>query len=615
MNVFYEEEGGFKVGAILADSGTSLQVEAAHGKRSKIKATAVLLRFEEPVLSAFTEAAQNAADGIELDFLWQCCGADEFAFDILGKEYFGHAPTALEAAGLLLRLHSAPMYFYKKGRGRYRAAPVEALQAALASVEKKRLQAEQKQRYVEELRACRLPEAFRPLLSKLLYAPDRNSLEWKALDAVCQELKLSPQRLLEKCGALASPHDYHLNRFLFEYFPGGAGFDAPPAVDVPGDLPLAQVEAFSIDDETTTEIDDAFSVTALANGNTRIGIHIAAPALGIAPGSPLDDMARARLSTVYFPGAKFTMLPAPAIDAFSLTAGGARPALSLYAEVDGAGSIVATESRSERVPILANLRHSELDEAFNADTLAAGEIVHDYGRQLVRLWQFAQGLQAARGKADAEGGQRAEYNFYVEDGRVRIVQRRRGTPVDKVVSELMIYANAQWGLQLAGAGYAAIYRAQTGGLARMTTVPTPHDGLGVAQYAWASSPLRRYVDLINQRQLLALLAGAPAPYRAGDEALLMALRDFELAYDAYAEFQRTMERYWCLRWLEQESVTTVDATVIRDNLVRLDRLPLVMRIASLREAVAGERVRLVLSRIDPWELTLHGEFDTKVSDR
>ena len=615
MNVFYEEEGGFKVGAILADSGTSLQVEAAHGKRSKIKATAVLLRFEEPVLSAFMEAAQNAADGIELDFLWQCCGADEFAFDILGKEYFGHAPTALEAAGLLLRLHSAPMYFYKKGRGRYRAAPVEALQAALASVEKKRLQAEQKQRYVEELRACRLPEAFRPLLSKLLYAPDRNSLEWKALDAVCQELKLSPQRLLEKCGALASPHDYHLNRFLFEYFPGGAGFDAPPAVDVPGDLPLAQVEAFSIDDETTTEIDDAFSVTALANGNTRIGIHIAAPALGIAPGSPLDDMARARLSTVYFPGAKFTMLPAPAIDAFSLTAGSARPALSLYAEVGGAGAIVATESRSERVPILANLRHSELDEAFNADTLAAGEIVHDYGRQLVRLWQFAQGLQAARGKADAEGDQRAEYNFYVEDGRVRIVQRRRGTPVDKVVSELMIYANAQWGLQLAGAGYAAIYRAQTGGIARMTTVPTPHDGLGVAQYAWASSPLRRYVDLINQRQLLALLAGAPAPYRAGDEALLMALRDFELAYDAYAEFQRTMERYWCLRWLEQESVTTVDATVIRDNLVRLDRLPLVMRIASLRDAVAGERVRLVLSRIDPWELTLHGEFDTKVSDR
>ena len=99
MNVFYEEEGGFKVGAILADNATSLQVEAPHGKRSKIKASAVLLRFDTPPLSAFMEAAQCAADGIDVDFLWQCCGPDEFAFDALGREYFGHAPGALEAAG------------------------------------------------------------------------------------------------------------------------------------------------------------------------------------------------------------------------------------------------------------------------------------------------------------------------------------------------------------------------------------------------------------------------------------------------------------------------------------------------------------------------------------
>ena len=127
MNVFYEEDGGFKVGAILADNDSSLQDEAPHGKRSKIKSSAVMLRFDQPALAAFMDAAQRTAAEIDIDFMWECCGADEFAFETLGREYFGHAPSALESAGLLLRLHGAPMYFYKKGKGRYKAAPAEAL--------------------------------------------------------------------------------------------------------------------------------------------------------------------------------------------------------------------------------------------------------------------------------------------------------------------------------------------------------------------------------------------------------------------------------------------------------------------------------------------------------
>ena len=614
MNVFYEEEGTFKTGVILADNDTSLQVEAPHGKRSKIKASAVLLRFDQPVLPAFGEAAQRAAEDLDVDFLWQCCGADEFSFEVLGKEYFGHAPSALEAAALLHKLHGAPMYFYKKGKGRYKAAPAEALKAALASVEKKRLQAAQKQRWSDEFTAGRLPAELAPLVAKLLYAPDKNTLEWKALEGACEQLKLTPVRVLANCGALASAHEYHLNRFLFEHFPRGAGFGDLPPVTAPADLPMAAVRAFSIDDETTTEIDDAFSVTPLANGNVQVGIHIAAPALGIAPGSAIESIARERLSTVYFPGRKITMLPDSAVKAFTLTGGEVCCALSLYAEVTADGAVIATRSLCERVPVAANLRHGVLEALFNADTLAAGVVEHEFGSELKFLWQFARRLQAARGKADIEGEkQRTEYNFYVEADRVRIVERKRGSPVDKVVSELMIYANAEWGGQLASAGYTAVYRAQSNGVARMTTVAARHDGLGVAQYAWSSSPLRRYVDLINQRQLLALFAGQSAPYRAGDADLLAVLREFELAYDAYAEFQRNMERYWCLRWIEQENATSLAATVIRDNLVRCDRVPLVLRVPSLHDVRVGDRVQLSVSRLDLWELTLHAEFEPFVS--
>ncbi len=181
MNVFYEEEGSFRIGAILADNDTSLQVQAPHGKRSKVKASNVLFRFNEP-LAGFMEGAQKAAADMDLDFLWECCAQEEFSYDKLARDYFGHTPAPGELAAVLLRLHSAPMYFYRKGRGRYRPAPPEALKAALASVERKRQQAALQAQYVEQLRRFELPEAFRPRLAELLYKPDRSTVEVKALE-------------------------------------------------------------------------------------------------------------------------------------------------------------------------------------------------------------------------------------------------------------------------------------------------------------------------------------------------------------------------------------------------------------------------------------------------
>lgn len=616
MNVFYEEEGVFKVGAILADNTTSLQVEAIHGKRSKIKAASVLLRFDAPPLPEFMQFAQKTADDLDLNFLWECCTSDtEFVSDVLAADYFGHLPNPVEAAAVLIRLHAAPMYFYKKGKGRYKAAPPEALKAALAGQEKKRLQAEQQSRYVQSLAAFTLPDEFRPLLSDLLYQPDKNTVEWKALDATCTAAKLNVPRLLEKCGAIPSSHDYHFNRFLLEYFPEGTGFgslDAAAELNDPVDLPVAEVIAFSIDDATTTEIDDAFSVTALSLGSFRIGIHIAAPALGIMPKSSLDEVMVKRLSTVYLPGNKITMLPESAIHHYTLGEERLCPALSMYLDVADDFTITATHSRIEQVKIAANLRHDTLAEHFNEYTLAGDTLNHPFGKELRSLWNFACKMEVRRGKANDSNNDKIDYSFNIKDDRVTISERRRGSPIDKVVSELMIYVNTEWGKQLADGGVAGIYRSQNSGKVKMSTSPAPHQGLGVSQYAWISSPLRRCVDLINQRQLIALLRREKPPYTRESDELLVVLRDFEAIYEAYGDFQRSMERYWCLRWLLQENISTTGAQVLKENLVKLDRLPLVLRVPSLPDMPPETHIELEISQVDLLELTCNAKFLRKL---
>ena len=611
--VFYEEDGGFKVGVVMADNDTSLQVEAPHGKRSKIKSSAVMLRFDQPSLTEFMPLVDKESQSLDVDFLWECCGENEFAFADLGRDYYGHAPTAVESAAVLTRLHSAPMYFYKRGKGRYKAAPEDALKAALAGTERKRQQEALKAQYAQALQKGELPEAFKPVLQDIIYKPDKNSLEYKALDAAAAAAKQTPLQVLANAGGILSTHDYHLNAFLFEYFPDGTQFPALEIAPFANNLPLTNVSAFSIDDASTTEIDDAFSVTRLANGNVQIGIHIAAPALGIALNDAADRIARQRLSTIYMPSNKITMLPDAVIEQFTLSEGRTAPALSLYLTFAGDDyTLIESQTRLESVSIKHNLRHDQLDEHFTEANINGGVGDYPYKQELLILWKVAHKLEAARGKAEA-GPPPLDYNFYIENDHVRIVPRLRGSPIDKVVSELMIKANAEWGQRLAEANIAAIYRTQGNSKVSMSIEPGGHQGLGVSHYAWASSPLRRYVDLVNQRQLIAWVNGTPPIYSRTSDELGAAIRDFEIAYDAYADVQRKLERYWCLRYLQQEKIEVAKASVLRESLVRFTGLPLVCRVPSLPNLPFGTDVEVEVGAIDLWAIEVTCRFKSKLS--
>lgn len=606
MNVFFEEDGSFKVASIMTEAQGSLQIESVTGKRSKVKASNVLMRFETP-LAGFMDAANAEANTLDVDFLWECCTEPEFGFEAFAQDYYGRKPTPIEAAAVAIKLHSAPVYFNRKGKGRYKAAPAEILKAALAGLEKKRLLAEKMAGYVLQLKARVMPDELMQKLDMLLYDPDKNAFEYKTLEAAAADLHLSHLKLLQSCGAIPSAQDFHLGAFLREHFAKGTDFKDYEVAPIPADLPMADAVAFSIDDSTTTEIDDAFSIKQLADGITRVGIHIAAPALGVAPDSPLDKEVMQRLSTVYMPGNKITMLPELAIRPFSLDAGHTKPVLSLYLHVNAELVITQRDTKVELINIADNLRHDALEPFFNESTLEA-DSGHPYWAKLLYLFNLAESLEKARGKYDPTKPPQIDYNFYVNDGKVSIVGRHRGSPMDKLVAELMIEANNQWGALLATHVVPGLYRAQSGGKVYMTTKAEPHQGLGVAQYAWSTSPLRRAVDLINQRQIISVVQNIEPAYPQNSEALTMHMRNFELTYQAYSEFQLRMERYCCLQYLIQENVETIHATVWRENLVRLDNLPYMTKVYGLPELKPGTRVSLQVQEADTLLIELRTKF-------
>ena len=602
MNIFYEESGQFKVASIVQKNDATYQVDTQHGKRTKVKANNVFAEFDGD-MAAFLENAQAQAADIDTDLLWEVCGEEEFSAEAIAEEYYGHAPTKTELAATLIALYAAPMYFYKKAKGVFKAAPEETLKQALAAIERKKQQDAQIDAWAEALKRGEMPSEIVADLKTILHAPDKQSLTYKAFTKAADELKISAYELAKKTGGITSIPQYLQDGFEIKYFPKGTGFPDLPLPEMP-DLPKANVTAFSIDDESTTEVDDALSLADLGNGMKRVGIHIAAPSLAIKQGDKMEKNIMERLSTVYFPGGKITMLPENWIAAFSLDAGAYRPAVSIYFDVDSEFNVGEPTCKIEAVNIAENLRIQTIEPHFNAETGLdeAGEMMFAHHQDLIWFHQFAVALQKARGKYEPDRAPQYDYSIELDEaGKVSVVRRERGSPIDMLVSEMMILANSTWAQMLHDNDLPGLFRVQPAGKVRMSTKSEPHIGMGVQHYGWFTSPLRRAADYINQKQLLSLIDDSAEPlFQQSDAELFAALRDFDTAYAAYADFQRQMEAYWSLVYLQQQGTSELTATILKEDLVRIEGLPLVTRATGIPfDALPKTQVLLKITELDP----------------
>ena len=646
MFALFDDAGKFLAGRVMSEADSSMQIELDSGKRVKVKAANVLLKFAKPSpAELIAQAAAQAAD-IDTDLVWEVAPEEDFGFDELAREYFSDSADAVQQAAMLMRLFETPHYFHRRGKGRFKKAPEDILKQALVAIERKKQIALQIEQWAQELAAGQCPAPIKEQLYKILFKPDKNGAEYKAVVEAAKQAQRAPLDLLKGAGAIDSPYQFHWKRFLFENFPKGTGFPALEAPPIKDELPVSAAQAFSIDDSMTTEIDDALSVQGLGSGTVVFGIHIAAPSLAILPGSPIDGVARGRMSTVYMPGHKITMLPDDVVQTYTLQEGRDCPAVSLYVTFDEATlAVQSSETKLERVPIAHNLRHDKLDDLITpewlagvANTAAAPELTA-LQPQLAFLWRLAQHLKAQREvvRGKPETFNRPDYTFKL-DGvsgaepqgteQVTIGTRKRGAPLDLIVAEAAIVANSTWGNMLAEHGVPGIYRSQAslapGVKVRMGTKALPHAGIGVKSYAWATSPLRRYTDLVNQWQIIACArhgktAALAAPFKPKDADLFSIISSFDGAYSAYNGYQAGMERFWTLKYVEQNHITELTATVFKEGpggsfLVRADELPLVFPVLGAQNLPRGARIRVRLGEVDEITLDVHGSLIERLDD-
>jgi exoribonuclease II len=621
--VEFLDEGRLKPGLVVREQGDQLAVTEAGGRERSIARNLVLLRYPERKVTRETLAAAVATleaeraqltAKLDLNLLWEVVHEHERSFgaEELAELFFGRR-SACATSVMLEALFNDRLYFVRRHL-EFAARSAEQVERLRVQYDKVRLRSEASRhtrnliRGVLEEGLVVPPEEAAPLIAELrryLENPFTRSRDLTAMiEAAVTDIAPAEAayEILERLGAPLPGPRFVIIGGVRTGFPEAAIIAADQAV-VPPRSAGDDTAAVTIDDYDTVEVDDALSCEALADGGLRVRVHIALVADFVDINGPIDREAAARATTVYLPEATIRMLPDPiACNAASLIAGEERHVLTTDVRLSATGEIAGYSIYPSRIRIAARLSYDACDALLMAESETA------QATAVRRMNDAASRLRERRRLAGALLVHRREPKIKVSaDGEIELTIIDNMSPSRQLVAELMVlsnYAAARWA---ADHRVPIIYRVQPtmgGDFAtqrpRLSLHPEFHAGVGLEYYAQVSSPIRRYMDLVLQRQLLAALAEPPTLAYQADE-LLTVLANAEAAEAEGKELERHAKRYWILRYLERNALgLPLEAIALRDGAsAELDAYAIRGSLHGAPNLTSQSRIMVRIARVEP----------------
>jgi exoribonuclease-2 len=585
--VEYLDEGRLRPALVVREQGAQLAITEAGGRERTIARDLVLLRHPElktsrenlaETLTVLGDERTRLAAELDLNLLWEIVHEQgrNFSADELAELFFGRR-SATATSAMFEALFNDSLYFVRRHM-EFLARSPEQVERLRVQYDKVRLRSESSRKTRNLVRGIleqgAPPEEVGPLAAELTRYLENPFTRNRELTAILESSvsDITPAEaayeILERLDAAPLGPRFVVIGGVRTEFSEAAQLEAQGIA--PPERKFSDVEgSVTIDDDDTVEIDDAISCEPLADGGMRVRVHIALVADFVLKGGPMDKEAAARGATVYLPEATIRMLPdRVACDAASLIAGHQKHVLTTDALLSGTGELLEYSIYPAKVRISARLSYDRAD-VFIAGT--ASEAGNGAAGTVRLMYEAAMKLREKRRASGALLVQRREPKIKVSGGEIEFRLLDTSSPSRELVAEFMVLSNHVAARFAAENRIPIIYRVQpgSGDLAmqrpRLSLYPEYHAGIGLDYYTQVSSPIRRYMDLVLQRQLLAALSnGSSPPYEA--EELLAVLATAENAEAEGKELERRARRYWTLRYLELQALNRpLKATVLRDG--------------------------------------------------
>ncbi len=647
-------------GVCLDDTGTRLHIFTINGREVNTNANRLLHASSYcvaagsskddlvQVMRQFCQKQRELTHHVDVQLLWEHLRGEGEVFDTgyLSRIVFGDYADSDHAAAVLLALLEDRLHF-KLHCGQFKINTPEQV----AAIRIKRERDAQRQRIIEggsiwlesvlsgKSTCGERPELFIQLLKEFILfgseAPD-----YQLTREILDQAKITDPKtcfdILVKLGVYDVDENLCVARYnIPTEWSASVGREAEALMCAQNGIirntqrrDLTQMPIFSIDDVITRDIDDAISFEKLPGGFCRVGIHITDAASHIQSASALDREAEQRATSIYLPEGKIPMLPPPlSEELLSLQEGKPRAAVSFLVTLQPTGEIVHSEVVLTIIQVSRKMSYEEVDAE-----LARDQIFND-------LYQIASARLEKRKQAGALVLSIPELQVTVDSRKhIQVGIRERTTPSQIIVSECMILANYLAAQFFRDNKIPALYRKQ--GCPRESVAidaapslfqlvrqrkmlnrvevglePGMHAGLGLDVYTTITSPLRKYYDLVMQRQLVSVLSETAPVYGENDLRNIAAAGEQRLATAALIEQER--QRYWLLKYLENKTGTRFAAIVIdkrpRGYRILMNDYMLETHLAGAEgaEFVPGETITVLLEKVDPFYGTLKVSYDQR----